>query len=396
MEIVWWGKDGNMIGVCIKYFHENYGGMLQAYATTKLLKKYGIEYEIIRYEKIKNIAFIIKSIPRIFNNILLNDKYEAFQKKMSFKRHPEFAINDNIRMKAFDRFRKEKFENKLSEIYYGYDQLKNNVKKYDAVLTGSDQLWSPAGLPTNFYNLMFVPDNIRKISYASSFGVKYIPWYQKRRTANYLKRIEFISMRENAGKEIVKKLINRDVPVVLDPVFMFDKSEWEELIPVKQKYNEKYIFAYFLGNNPEQRNAVKKLAERTNLKIVTLRHLDQFVEEDETFGDYAPYDVAPDDFLNLLRGAEYVCTDSFHGAVFSIIHKKQFVVFNRYTEGSKHSKNSRIDSLCQNLGIENCRYDGNITNILYKKIDYKNVDINYQKLKKESEEYIKKAFDKIK
>ncbi len=48
-----------------------------------------------------------------------------------------------------------------------------------AVLVGSDQLWSPAGLPTNFYNLMFVPQKIRKISYASSFGVKYIPWYQK-------------------------------------------------------------------------------------------------------------------------------------------------------------------------------------------------------------------------
>ena len=385
-----------MIGVCIKYFHENYGGMLQAYATTKLLEEYGIEYELIRYKKKKNIKFIIKALPRMFNSILLNDKYESYQKKMSFKKHPEFKKLDEIRMKAFDKFRTEKFSNKLSEIYEGYDNLKKASKKYSAVLTGSDQLWSPAGLPTNFYNLMFVPNNIRKISYASSFGVKYIPWYQKRRTINFLNRIDYISMRENAGKEILKELTNRDVPVVLDPVFMFDEKGWEKLVPKEKIYNEKYIFAYFLGKNQEYRKAVNDLAKENDLKIVTLRHLDQFVEEDEKFGDYAPYDVAPDKFLNILRGAEYVCTDSFHGAVFSIIHKKQFIVFNRYSNNSKHSKNSRIDSLCQNMGIKNCRYDGNINKLLNNKIDYSSVEKNYIELKKESMDYLNKAFDGIK
>lgn len=385
-----------MIGVCIKYFHENYGGMLQAFATTKLLEEYNIDYEIIRYEKKKNMIFVIKSLPRIFNNILLNDKYEAFQKKLSFKKHPEFAEKDKIRMEAFNEFREEKFSDKLSEIYYGFDSLSKGAEKYSAVLTGSDQLWSPAGLPTNFYNLMFVPENIKRISYASSFGVKYIPWYQKTRTSKFLNRMDFISMRENAGRDIVKKLTGKDVPVVLDPVFMFDKEGWEKLIPSKSEYSEKYIFAYFLGANIEHRNAVKKLAKEKGLKIVTLRHLDQFVEEDERFGDYAPYNVRPDKFLNLLRGAEYVCTDSFHGAVFSIIHKKQFVVFNRYSDTSKHSKNSRIDSLCQNLGLSNCRYDGNIQNIIENKIDYTNVDEKYVELKKKSKEYLDKALEGLK
>lgn len=384
-----------MIGVCIKYFHENYGGMLQAFATTKLLEEYGIEYEIIRYKKKKNISFIIRSFPRIFNNILLNDKYEAFQKKMSFNRHPEFAEKDKIRMKAFDEFRNEKFSDKLSNIYYGYNNLKKGAKKYSAVLTGSDQLWSPAGLPTNFYNLMFVPNDVRKISYASSFGVKYIPWYQKKRTARYLNRIDYISMRENAGKDIVKDLTGKNVPVVLDPVFMFDKDGWEKLIPTKREYKEKYIFAYFLGSNAEHRKAVKELAKKTGLKVVTLRHLDQFVEDDENFGDYAPYNVRPDKYLNLLRGAEYVCTDSFHGAVFSIIHKKQFIVFNRYSDTSKHSKNSRIDSLCQNLEIHNCRYNGSIENILENNVDYTNVDKNYIELRKKTKEYLDKAFEGI-
>ncbi len=385
-----------MIGVCIKYFHENYGGMLQAFATTKLLEKIGMEYELIRYQKKKDMFFLLKSLPRIFNHILLNDKYESFQKKLSFKKHPEFAEQDKIRINAFNEFREKVFSEKLSKIYFGFDELKKGTEKYSAVLTGSDQLWSPAGLPTNFYNLMFVPDNIRKISYASSFGVKYIPWYQKKRTARFLNRIDFISMRENSGRDIVKELIGKDVPVVLDPVFMFSKDEWEKMIPNKSEYDEKYIFAYFLGANSEYRQAVKALSLKTGLKIVTLRHLDQYVKDDENFGDYAPYDVGPDKFLNLLRGAEYVCTDSFHGSVFSIINQKQFVVFNRYNNKSKHSKNSRIDSLCENLEITNCRYNGKIEEIINNKIDYSNVEKNYNKLKNISGDYILKAFKGIK
>lgn len=384
-----------MIGICIKYFHENYGGMLQAFATTKLLEKYGIDYEIVRYKKKKDLKFIIKSLPRIFNNVLLNDKYEALQKKLSFKEHPDMASNEKIRMQAFDQFRRKNFT-KLSKEYYGFDELCEGAKKYDAVITGSDQLWSPAGLPTNFYNLMFVPDNIRKISLASSFGVKYIPWYQKKRTKEFLNRIEFISMRENSGQKIVKELTGRDVPVVLDPVFMFNKDEWEKLIPSKKEYEDEYIFAYFLGKNPEHRKVVKEFAKKKKLKIVTLRHLDQFVEEDEKFGDYAPYDVGPDKFLNLLRGAKYVFTDSFHGAVFSIIHKKDFLVFNRYSDTSKHSKNSRIDSLCQNLEIKNCRYNGNIKSAFLENIDYGKVEKNYKELKAKTDEYIDKALEGIK
>lgn len=383
-----------MVGVCIKYFHENYGGMLQAYATTKMLEERGIDYELIQYEKRRTLPEKIMSIPRLLNGVLLNDKYEALKKKMGMKTHLEFAQNDAIRMEAFARFKKKAFT-RFSPVFVGYQSLCKGANRYEAVVTGSDQLWSPAGLPTNYYNLMFVPDNIRKISYASSFGVKQIPWYQTSRTKQFLDRIEYVSMRENRGSEIVKELTGRTVPTILDPVFMFDREGWERLISVKKEVEEPYIFAYFLGSNPQHRAAVKKVAVKTGLKIVALRHLDQYVEEDENFGDYAPYDVAPDRFLNLLRSARYVCTDSFHGSCFSIIHKKQFMVFNRYTEGLKHSKNSRIDTLCQNLGLENRRFEGKIGKIT-KPIDYESVYKKLDVLRDEANTYLDKAFDGLK
>lgn len=383
-----------MVGVCIRYFHENYGGMLQAFATTKLLEEMGIEYELIRYKKKMTPFLVIKFLPRVFNSVFLNDKLEALKKKMGKRRHPKFAANDTVRMQAFHGFLEDKFT-KLSPIYYGYDELCKGASKYQAVITGSDQLWSPAGLSTNFYNLMFVPDDIRKVSYASSFGVKQIPWYQKSRTKEYLNRLAYISMRENRGSEIVQELTGKKVTTILDPVFMFDAAGWEKLVPHKKEYEEPYIFAYFLGENPEHRKAVIELAEKTGLKIVALRHLDQYVEEDENFGDFAPYDVSPEKFLNFIRGAGYVCTDSFHGSCFSIIHHKKFMVFNRYLEGSAHSKNSRIDTLCSNLGVEQRRFTGSNVCEIEKEINYDIVDTKIQILKEQALTYLNTALDGI-
>lgn len=385
-----------MIGVCIKYFHENYGGMLQAYATVSMLEARGLDYELIQYEKKRTPIGVLKSLPRLLNGVLLNDKYEAFLKKKGAKQHPAFAKNDAIRMKAFRKFKEAHFT-KLSPVFKGYDALCNGARRYSAVVTGSDQLWSPAGLPTNYYNLQFVPDDIRKISYASSFGVKNIPWYQKKRTAAFLNRLDFISMRENRGSEIVKELTGKDVPTILDPVFMFDKKGWEKLIPVKREIAEPYIFAYFLGETAEHRKVVEKAAKKLGCKIIALRHLDQYVPNDENFGDIALYDVAPDRFLNLLRGASYICTDSFHGSCFSIIHRIQFVTFNRYADGSKHSKNSRIETLCGNLGLQERRYNAKVTldKQLTSEIDWDLVGEKLLKLKRDTDKYISTAFGDV-
>ena len=367
--------------------------MLQAYATVKMLEQRGMDYELVQYEKHFSTVQKIRFVPRLLNKVLLNDKKEDFEKKISKKKHPEFAKNDAVRAEEFDKFKQAHFT-KLSPVFKGYGDLCHGAERYTAVVTGSDQLWSPAGLPTNYYNLMFVPDNIRKISYASSFGVSEIPWYQKKRTAEFLNRIEFISMRENRGSEIVKELTGRDVPTILDPVFCFDKAGWEKIIPAKREIEEPYIFAYFLGADKEHRNAVNELARKTGLKIVALRHLDQYVETDENFGDFAPYDVAPDRFLNFIRHADYVCTDSFHGSCFSIIHHKNFLVFNRYSNNTSVSKNSRIDSLCANLNLESRRFDGDVSKIA-NSIDYDGVEARLQVLKDSTNEYIDAAFKGI-
>lgn len=380
-----------MLGICLNYQQLNYGSKLQAMATVKYLQELGLDYEIIRYKK--GLKFYLKALPRIFNPVFFNDRYEQIQKRLGCKRHPEILASVETRNQAMSSFDVH-CTCSLSERFESYEQLKAQcAQKYDHVLTCSDQLWSPSALGSGFYNLMFAPEEMRKVSWASSFGVSQIPWYQIKRTREYLQRIEHVSMRENRGAEIVKELTGREVPVLMDPVFVFDKEEWMKLVPYREPEWESYIFCYFLGSNPEHRAAARKLAEKTGKKIVTLRHLDQYIKEDEHFGDYAPYDVDPVRFLNIIRNADCVCTDSFHGLAFSVLCEKKFLVFNRYSDTSSHSKNSRIESVCRNLQLEDRRYfgDRDILAAMDAQINYRDVRALVQGYREKTKAYLQAA-----
>lgn len=381
-----------MLGVCLKYEQRNYGSKLQALATVRMIEELGLSFEIIRYKK--DLKFYLKSLPRFFNWVFLNDRYDQVQRNIAYKRHPEINQQISIRGAAFDSFDRH-FSSRLCDQYKNYDELKKSCsQRYDTVLTCSDQLWSPSALGSGFYNLMFAPEEMQKVSWASSFGVKNIPWYQKRRTKNYLNRIQAISMRENRGAEIVRELTGREVPVLMDPVFAFSREQWDEMVPCQEAEWKDYIFCYFLGDNQEYRAAARNLAEKTGMKIVMLRHLDRFVAEDEFFGDFAPYDVDPVRFLNILRNASYVCTDSFHGMAFSILYEKKFIVFDRYLSGSSNSKNSRIDSICDNLCLQERRYSkkADITAQIQRTIDYAIVSERIEEYSRRTREYLLQSF----
>ena len=98
----------------------------------------------------------------------------------------------------------------------------------------------------------------------------------------------------------------------------------------------------------------------------------RYNKTDENFGDEAPYDVGPAEFVNYIRNAEYIFTDSFHGSVFSMLYQKQFMIFDRYDSDSLTSKNSRINSFCENYGLSARRYNGDIYAV-ENAIDYKSV-----------------------
>ncbi len=119
----------------------------------------------------------------------------------------------------------------------------------------------------------------------------------------------------------------------------------------KPRIDGKYIFCYFLGNNPPHREFAKRLREKTGCKIIALTHLDEYVKSDESYADETPYDIDPADFLNLIRNAEYVCTDSFHCSVFSILYNARFSHFGVIP--GKHGSQPivALDTLFRMVGI---------------------------------------------
>ena len=385
-------SNKGLIGACLEIKNNNYGSMLQSFATQKIMDEYGIQYELLNYKKKYTPLFVLKSIPRLLNKVIWQEKINENQKKRFLKRNPELMSDVKKRSRAYDQFRESYFNHPVVT-YYGYSKLKEESKKYSAFITGSDQLWSPSGLPTNFYNLMFTYEDAVRISYASSFGVKKIPWYQRGRTRKFLDRIQHVSCREESGREIVKELTGRDVPTVADPTILFNGEEWKELLPIDRVQEGKYIFSYILGTDKKYRDEVLKLSKETGLPIVSIH---QYVDADLDFGDISVTDAGPAEFVDLIRNAEYVCTDSFHGSVFSILCHRKLVIFNRYSDNSSSSKNTRIDNLCNRLGISDRRFSGSIIKDANGETDFASIDKKLESLRQESRDYIEKAFDSIK
>ena len=377
------------VGLAVCYDTKNFGSQLQVLATIKKIEDLGYESEIIRYKKKLTPIFVLQTIPRLFNVSFLKAKMHSSNKRKQIERYPDIAKNVSVRNNRFNGFVKKYFTN-LSEPYAGWENLvKESAKSYDMFLCGSDQLWLPNNLGSHFYTLEFAPDNKLKIAYATSFGVSQIPERQKKATAKYLNRFQCLSTRELAGQKIIQELTGKKASVVCDPTLLFDAKGWAELLPERKIVEEPYVFCYFLGTNEEHRTAANEFKKRTGLKLVTCPFLDNFVEKDQQFGDIQMFDIDAADFVNIIRHAEYILTDSFHGSVFSILHHKKFMTFNRFTAGV-NSRNSRIDSLCTLLGLSERRFNGNVTDV-EKDIDYKGVEEKLLKLREASLEYLATA-----
>lgn len=341
------------VALAINYDYHDYGGMLQAFATQRFLEKQGIDSDAINFDNVKGDISRRKwkyFLSNLMDISIVKEKSRLIEKKIRQKTNAQLKAQMAERDNAFDKFCTRHF--KVSRPFDSWDDMaKASQKEYDAVIVGSDQLWLPSNVMADYYTLNWVPEKVKKIAYATSFGIGNIPQKYKEMYRQYLTRIDYLSARETSGQEIISELTDRSVPLVNDPALLLDANGWDEVIKDKPIINDKYIFCYFMGDNPEQRDFVKRLAKEKGLKIVALLHLDQFIETDEHYADYTPWDISPDDFVNLVKYAEYVCTDSFHGTVFSIIYSRNFFTFKRFNKKASLSTNTRITSLLTRVGL---------------------------------------------
>ena len=162
------------VGIVSCYFKYNYGSMLQAFATQQVLDDLGIENETINIEQ--NIDFA-KGKQKYYKSQILNfsfikSKLGMVKLVIDKKMNKKLKSNIAIRNKKYEEFKKN-FN--ITRPYLKYEEMTEQCKNYSSVLVGSDQLWLPVNVVADYYTLNWVPDNVNKISYSTSFGVSSIP-----------------------------------------------------------------------------------------------------------------------------------------------------------------------------------------------------------------------------
>lgn len=316
--------------------YKNFGNRLQNYALQETLVKLGFKVEtVLTYEKKSNSrkAYNIKTILKKIRDV--TPKYRKFRQ-----------IED-LRTKRFKEF-SETYIQETKEKYYSAE-LSFIADDYEYFVVGSDQVWNPSYISNNStFFLTFAPKE-KRIAYAPSFGAASIPDSLKDNYKLWISEMAHLSVREDAGSRIIKELTSRDAEVVVDPTLLVDKNEWLSISkPHKKKPTEKYLLTYFLGDAyDKQFSKINKIADKYQLKIINLA----------SKNDIERFDADPGEFIDYINGSSVFFTDSFHGAIFSILLSKPFIVFDRISD--LPSMNSRIETLLRKFNLENRKW-GNV------------------------------------
>ncbi len=292
-------------------FHtpKNYGAVLQAFSLMSYLKKVSEDVKIVDFntEHLRNMYSIIKKPHSIKEFVKTAIELQYYPKKKN-------------KFIKFERFVQDKLA--LTKRYNSFAELENENWENCIFVTGSDQVFNPNRIEDErkaFY-LDFVPQNCKKISYAASFGINLIPKDREDEITKYLNTFKDISVRESSGIEIIKKLTGNEATEVLDPVFLNTKDFWEAN---KKTYGKKfgnYLLYYKLMDSPESDRTAMDIAKKKGLQLLIMA--DGLVRRVK---GRVLRNVGPQEFLDLISGAEFVVTDSFHGIAFSLLFGKQFV-----------------------------------------------------------------------
>lgn len=300
------------IGIITYHNAYNYGSMLQTYALNLFLRQHNFDVKTIDY--------------RPAGQDLYRRLFEPYHSLLGGARnlYSMLYLRSGLRKRErFDSFFKEFVP--ATPLFRTQKELKRLCTEYDCFICGSDQIWNQncTGFDSSYF-LDFVDDKRKCIAYAASTGGVPYTIHQEQELQRTVPSFFAISMREQSGSLIVEKATGRTVPTVLDPTCLISRDDWEALLPKNKKTLRKpYIFCYFIGSVPGMRQWAKILRRKTGLELVVVnRSL-----RDIGLHAKVRYDAGPREWLELLKNASYVCTDSFHAMVFSLIFQKNFWVF---------------------------------------------------------------------
>lgn len=320
---------------------DNYGANLTAFALQEVLQQLG------------------------FENKLVNN--------------PIFA--NEIKLKKFFGFKFQQQHLKTTQkIDQNADVLNSDCEIF---ITGSDQVFRPIftqGMPEQYW-LDFVKPDKKKIAFSASFGVDKEQFLKENsqeiieHMKNSLNSFDFISVREKSGVEICKDLFDVDAEWIIDPVFILDKSRYDDLIQSATEDYSNKIVSYILDINKEYKKAYKYLSEQYQVNVVEVANSNESAEN----------------WLKAIRDCKILITDSFHGMCFAIIFNKPFICLANKQRGA-----TRFESVLEMLSIDYQCIDN--TQEIYEKdcifkVDYDVVNKRIKEERQRGLDYLKMALE---
>ena len=319
-------------GIITFHFVNNFGGALQAYALKSACEECGVEAHLIDYRQwFIRFTDMVRMFPVVKNPKVIFAGLRTMHARVR-------------RKKRFAAFRERYLS--MSRTYYSAKALFNDPPAYDKYICGSDQIWNTfitCGIESPYY-LAFEKDPQKKFSYAPSFGSSTVPVRYLKRIREYLNELGDISVREKEAIGTVKKLTGRDALQLIDPTLLIPVSQWEALAEsakIRIPYKE-FILVYIMQKDDTVYEYAGRLKEKYNIPVVEIGRYGYKA----SFVDRCIVDLGSLEFVWLFRNATHVCTNSYHGILFSILFSKKICIIP-----CKRFK-SRIDSLTELFQIE--------------------------------------------
>lgn len=362
------------VGIVTIMDYGNYGNRLQNYAVSHVLR-----------EKFSCSAV---SLDAYREKAFYNGRYVSWlkdqiaQKICIFPKLAEKRFGPNVTRST--NFRSWSRKHIPTRNFYECKALPESLNQaYSMFFAGSDQIWNYRFPGTKYddYFLKFAEDK-KKAAICGSFGVDSIPEEWRKTYIDGLTGFAHISVREDAGAKIVKDLIGRDVPVLVDPVMLLSKEEWRKVARKPRVETSKpYILKYYLGDEAEEEK-IDHWAKENGYEVYELMN-DQVPEL---------YSAGPGEFISLIDNAALIVSDSFHCIAFAIIFQKPFVVYARL--GSGNYMTSRLDTLLAKFHLEN-RWKHLLKPEEYFACDHSRTDETMAKEQKKALAYIQAVLDSV-
>lgn len=374
-----------MKNIGILTFHKsiNYGSALQAYALQQAVNELGYSSEIIDYKPHNyNYMYALFRPWNSYDNVrynLGNLKYN----RVIRRGHKEFAL-----------FREKYMTLTSASFQYGMklDEINNC---FENLVCGSDQIWNPKSKDSDLNYFFPFPHKAQKISYAVSLNDGSLK--DQKNAEQYKKHLldfDALSVREKDAQIELEQFLGKDVSVSLDPTLLHFSEKYDQICS-QRVVGEPYIFFYSIGYSFAAVEAAVKLAERTGLKVYVLytgRGVKRVLRQYKNI-QLVRNHVSPCDFLSLIKYANYIVTDSFHGTAFSIIYQKKFFSIGTSDQNGVLIRDARICNILEQLQLEQHFVSAKeVAEIcLDTEIDYSAVNRRRMNLRDESIHYLQSA-----